>query len=90
MKQPPSLDHLPPALRPTILEELISYNITKSQVECTGQNAIKEVYVVVNVWTEVKDDDMMNGIPHADEFILVWKKRIRKSEKLLEGTRRKL
>jgi hypothetical protein len=65
-KQLSPLNHLPPALRPPILEELINCKVSKTRVQLNGHGARKEVFVVLNVWTEVKGTNLFNGDPQAD------------------------
>jgi hypothetical protein len=65
-KQLTPLNHLPLAMRPPPLEDLINCKISKAQVQWNGQNARKGVFVVVNVWTEVKPPNLMNGNPQTD------------------------
>jgi hypothetical protein len=65
-KQLSPLNHLPPALRPPILEELINCKVSKTRVQSNGHGVRREVFVVLNVWTEVQGTNLFNGDPQAD------------------------
>ena len=58
-------NHASAAMRLPILEELINCKVSKSEVQWSGQ-ASKEVFVVVNVWQEVKGNNLFNGNPQVD------------------------
>jgi hypothetical protein len=48
------------------LEELINCKVSKTPIQLNRHGVRKEVFVVLNVWTEVKGTNLFNGDPQAD------------------------